>query len=559
MPVLSSYRRKKQQAQETLRKRELQAIEDYKRKKSKHRAKMLAKFPNKHVFRSTRDAILSRTSERDLRDYWNTHKYLGYIREGKVQSQEYILPQPIGLWKYKTSENPRKQDSKSRARIIGFRVENRGTGDSQFHTKLHIQYTTKRGIDSDVHVCESDFISHHWKKRFGEAVQSFIPIERACRRAIALAVRADINEMYAIGLENSLANYDVFFSDAALQAFEDFGLLIVGFDANASASRKGVEMAEKVPFLVFDFDSRYFELKKESLWVSTGQLRKRLRFLNNEDEFITGRERFLMDSCSGSCNTALSLLALECNAGKIAICIDTLITYAAHEEAWENDNILFVESRVEDMDYYYIPPCGVISGHFSAPECRVHSVARHSYYTDLNKTYGIAMGAQLRKWMVTRSMACVRNIIDSNAYFNCPFSVENPYGKCQGMFTCDEAFWDLRPDDMKLLCTSYCMFNPEGPQKHTEFLLGNHPNMRDFQLPAKCMPVNNPCLWLQQRGVTTHNRHVKHDDYAYDLNKIHPKELDQALGTMLAINANEIGNRIRAPFTYVCNPKLRRY
>jgi len=539
MPVLSSYLRKKQQAQETLREKELRAIEDYKRIKSKHRARMLAKFPNKQVFRSTRDAILSRTSERDLRDYWNTHKHLGYIREGKVRSQEYMLSQPIDLSKYKTSENPQKQDSKSRARIIGFRVENRGTGDSQFHTKLHIQYTTKRGIESEVYVCESDFISHHWKKRFGEAVQSFIPIKRACRRAIALAVRADINEMYSHGLENSMANYDVFFSDAALQAFEDFGLLIVGFDANASASRKGVEMTEKVPFLVFDCDSTYFEVRKESLWVSPGQLRKRLRFLNNEDEFITGREAFFLDTCCGSCSTALALLELEENSGKFAVCVDTVITYAADEDAWQNDNILFVENRVEDMDYCYIPPQGVICGHFGAPDCRVHSIARNSYYTNLNETYGKNMGEQLRKWMITRSMACVRNLVDCNSYFHCPFAIENPYGNNRGMFNCGAAFWDVNPDDITLLCTSYCMFDHEGPRKHTEILLGNHPNVKAFSLPSRCTP-STPCVCLAQPGVTRHMKTVRYEDYAYDLNKIHPKGLDQALGRMLAITPKEI-------------------
>jgi len=481
-PAISRYHLSKQKAQEDLLKKEFKATEAYKRKKNAHRTTMLSKYPEKKIFTSVRDAILSRTSEEDIRKLWNTHNHLGYIRQGKMRSEEYTLLEPIDLCKYKKSDNPRKQIPKARARIIGFRVESRGKGDSQFHTKLHIQYITNRGMES-VYVLESDFISPHCKTALGERLKSFVPQSRATRRAIALAVRTDINDMYSQGLATTMANYDVFFSEAALQAFAKFGLVIVAFDASKTQLRKGVELTAKVPFLVLDLDSTHFELRKKPLWISPGQLRKRLRSLNNDDVFITGREAFFLDTCCGSCRTALALLELEENSGKFAICVDTVITYAADEDAWQNDNILFVENRVEDMDYCYIPPQGVICGHFGAPDCRVHSTARNSYYKQLNETYGKKIGDQLRKWMVKRSMACVRNLVDCNSYFHCPFAIENPHAKQQGMFTQGAAFYDMDPKENTLLCTSYCMFEPEGPQKHTEFLLGNHPNIFTFQLP----------------------------------------------------------------------------
>ena len=536
---VSPYLQRKQQAQEQLCEEELKAIEKYKQRRSEHRERMLAMFPQKRIFRNAREAILTRTSDQDVIKFWDTHTHLGYIREGKVRSQQYALSEPIQLWRYKTSKNLRKTKSNSGASICAFSVESRGTGDTQFHTKLHIRYTSNRGEARDVVVSELDFISHHWRKRLGAQVQKFIPTIKTTRRAIVLAVRSDINQMYSEGLNDSMANYDVFFSDAALQAFESFGLLIVGFDASSTPLRAGAELAEKVPFFVFDLDSNYFELKKEPLWVSGGQLRKRLRFLNKDDTFITGEESFILDTCSGSCETAINLLQMAENEGKIAICIDTVITYAAHEDAWKNDNILFVESRVEDMDYCYIPPIGVIASHFSAPDCRVHSIARNSYYTNLNETYGKNMGEQLRKWMITRSMACVRNLVDCNSYFHCHFAIENPYGNNRGMFTCGAAFWDVNPDDITLLCTSYCMFDHEGPRKHTEILLGNHPNVKAFSLPSRCTP-STPCVCLAQPGVTRHMKTVRYEDYAYDLNKIHPKGLDQALGRMLAITPKEI-------------------
>ena len=61
----------------------------------------------------------------------------------------------------------------------------------------------------------------------------------------------------------------------------------------------------------------------------------------------------------------------------------------------------------------------------------------------------------------------------------------------------------------------------------------NHSNLQNFELRHKCLLTANPCKYLRETRGTTHKRQVRFNDYAYDKNKVHPKELVQYLANML--------------------------
>ena len=210
---------------------------------------------------------------------------------------------------------------------------------------------------------------------------------------------------------------------------------------------------------------------------------------------------------------------------------------AGWREAWANDNILFVEGRVEEMDYVHIPPLGLIAQTISAPCCKIHSIARNPFYARLRKDNGTFLSERLRHWMIQESLRCVRIIVDCNSYFNAAYYIENPTGNEKvGLFIHGDPFWDLkRTVDYRLFDTSYCMWNSEGPRKHTSIMIGNHSNLQDFELRHKCLPKTNPCSYLRETRGKKHKRQVCFDDYVYDKNKVHPKELVQYLASILAV------------------------
>ena len=524
------------QAKKALELKEIQAIDAYKRKKKKHRDKCMRKYPRKIIYTSLRDALLLNATSHERKAFWEQERF-GYIRSGRVQSRDYQLDEPVEFWHRMKMEQ--LLDGRSSQRhacvcISGFRVLSRGTGDTMYSAELIVTYF-ERGTERHVPISEFNFLSPDHDTLVKGKISSFIPRCRDVRRELILSVRSRINQMYHSSNAPLHANYDVFFSDAALQVFRDYKILVVGFDKTDSAKRAGVESAP-APFQIVDFGSKYFSLKQEPIWVAPGQLQKRLRFLSKEESDI-GSRRFLVDSCSGSCLSALHFLSAHRNTNKVAICVDVLITYTADEEAWANDNILFVEGRVEEMDYVHIPPLGLISQSISAPCCKIHSVARNPFYARLRKDYGKFLSERLRHWMIRESLRCVRIIVDCNSYFNAAYYIENPTGNEKvGLFIHGDPFWDLkRTVDYRLFDTSYCMWNSEGPRKHTSIMIGNHSNLQDFELRHKCLPKTNPCSYLRETRGKKHKRQVCFDDYVYDKNKVHPKELVQYLASILAV------------------------
>jgi len=527
---------KEKEAEKALKLKENNAIEAYKRKKEKHRKKCMRKYPRKIIYKTLREALLSNSTTRECKVSWEQERF-GYIRSGHVQSRNYVLEEPVEFWHHMTLKQLQNESSSRQHTIVcitELRVISQGTGDTMYSIELIVTYS-ERGTKRSVPISEFNFLSSHFGKLVERRIRSFVPRCRNVRQQLISSVRSRINQMYHSGSSNAPldANYDVFFSDSALQVFTDHKLLVVGFDNTDSAIRTGVESAS-APFQIVDFGSKYFSLQQKPIWVAPGQLQKRLRFLNKE-EGGTGYERFLLDSCSGSCLSALHFLAVDGNVNKVAVCVDVLITYTADEEAWANDNVIFVEGRVEEMDYLRIPPLGLVKHSISAPCCKIHSVARNPFYAQLRKDYGKRLSKRLQHGMIRESLRCVRVIVDCNSYFNAAYYIENPTGNVKvGLFIHGNPFWDLKRDvDYRIFDTSYCMWNSEGPRKHTSIMVGNHSNLQNFELRHKCLLTANPCKYLRETRGTTHKRQVRFNDYAYDKNKVHPKELVQYLANML--------------------------
>jgi hypothetical protein len=524
---------KEVQAQKALELKEINVIDAYKRKKKKHRDKCMKKYPRKIIYTQLRDALLLNSTSCERKAFWEQERF-GYIRSGHVQSRDYQLDEPVDFWhRMKMEQLVDGRSSQRHARVSGFRVVTRGTGDTMYSAELLVTYF-ERGTERHVPISEFNFLSPRHHTLVKGKISPFVPRRREVRRELILSVRSRINQMYHSSNAPLDANYDVFFSNAALQVFRAYKILVVGFDNTDSARRAGIECAP-APFQIVDFGSKYFSLKQEPIWVAPGQLQKRLRFLSKEESTCSGR--FLVDSCSGSCLSALHFLSAGRNTNKVAICVDVLITYTADEEAWANDNILFVEGHVEQMDYVHIPPLGIVSQHISAPCCTVHSIARNPFYARLKQDYGKILSERLRHWMIRESLRCVRVIVDCNSYFNAAYYIENPTGNEKvGLFIHGNPFWDLKRNvDYRLFDTSYCMWNSEGPRKHTSIMIGNHPNLQNFELRYKCMPRTNPCSYLRETRSKRHKRQVRFNDYAYDKNKVHPKELVLYLANILAV------------------------
>jgi len=587
-------------------------IEAYKRKFSERRAwgykyweKKHGKDNKKKVFATVLEALESRFPPGD--EFWSPAKQcLGYIPpnsslmpETKKKTEKdvvvaYKLKSIIGLYK-----NPRRKNVKgawirkrppANVRVTGFRVVAADdpsccSSPTMFVSELLLEYDDDAGAYNNrkkkkikkkrIWVREYEFVGQ--RKR----LLSLLPF--SARTGIPLTPKDRIRVVYqvreAIQKENNLNNNtttnnmifdDIFFSERALFALREFGLLICGYDDGkeddiSKTVVKGAETASKTPFLVKELHKPYFTVNREPIWITSGSLVKRVRELTNSLFDVTNsltrsasftRQRrnttILLDLCSGSGLTCYHALHFNSSSTNhtykyydFGICVDKLITYTAHKKVWMDPNILFVECDVDDMEIHRIPP-DAFQRIYAAPECTPHTQQRHSFYHALKRKHGKENGCKLRKWMENENLRTTRNIIDCMVYFGCAFALENPTGnKKSSLWNHGGPFYDfIEGVDFFLLDTSYCKYYDDpknGPQKNTTFLVGGGRNRRSLSSsalastssPAASVTLEPPCKGkhrcAQKKYTGVHARHCRSSDYDREQSKLHPKKLIESL------------------------------
>jgi len=541
----------------------------YKAKRRAHKEAMERKYPGREYFSSVDAAVKAHLNDEE-KELWKSEADSSsfFLRSPeKIRSQRYMFLDGDEIPIFVSSRIAASSSSSSTARLTtsGVNIEKktktktkRGPkrrlarivgaavhvirGETILTSSIVIDYPTtrrNRGKFRRVVVSVESFVSPDLKS-LPQGLRKWVPKEQRLRAELSLRARLSVTsdarfqrttregEERTWCVSDEDGNLDLFFAKAAEHQNEK-DVAVVAFDRglNDTVRREGDECAALIPWKVLNLKTGV------ASWFTSGQLQRLLvddlswESLSEEAKWMRKeKSRFVLDIGAGSCLSSVHAHERATSQKKIYICVDPLILYTAEEKAWRLKNVVFVCAKIETFMPCFLPPVGIISKIFAAPECTAFSVQRNPFYADLNKKWGKQIGAALKRELVDRALVPVRSIIDLVVYFVCPFWLENPSGNdFASLFNWTKPFYDF---ECFLLETSYCKFGYE-VRKNTCILT----NVAGVELPKICKS-GSYCVYLS-RLQKAKAKEMKHKDEcsftgcARDENKIHPKDLIYAL------------------------------
>ena len=251
------------------------------------------------------------------------------------------------------------------------------------------------------------------------------------------------------------------------------------------------------------------------------------------------RARFSFDFCSGSCKSAVHSLRRRRyvewhersidNRGKVQmerkrmkrvfICVDPAIEIEAHDSAWADDQIFFLQAKVEDIRAVDLVPVGIFRSIIAAPECRVYSRQRSSHDKKLRDELGDEEAEKILKMEILESNKQVRAIVDIANHLMVPCWIENPLG--DRVHSLWNEYYPFMSFDYRIHKITYCAYG------------------RKFQKPTAIMTnlgsikLNPPCLGETQcEYKKLHDNHEEfcgYDGVPREISKLHPPSLVKSL------------------------------
>ena len=251
------------------------------------------------------------------------------------------------------------------------------------------------------------------------------------------------------------------------------------------------------------------------------------------------RARFSFDFCSGSCKSAVHSLRRQRyvewqersidNRGKVQmklkrmkrvfICVDPEIESSAHESAWADDQIYFLQAKVEDIRAVELIPAGIFRSIIAAPECRVYSRQRSLHDKRKRDELGDEEAEKQRRKEIEESNKQVRAIVDIANHLMVPCWIENPLG--DRVHSLWNEYYPFMSFDYRIHKITYCTYR------------------RKFQKPTAIMTnlgsikLNPPCLG--ETKCEFKKLHDNHEEFCgYDgvprkISKLHPPSLVKSL------------------------------
>ena len=251
------------------------------------------------------------------------------------------------------------------------------------------------------------------------------------------------------------------------------------------------------------------------------------------------RARFSFDFCSGSCKSAVHSLRRQRyvewqersidNRGKVQmklkrmkrvfICVDPEIESSAHESAWADDQIYFLQAKVEDIRAVELIPAGIFRSIIAAPECRVYSRQRSLHDKRKRDELGDEEAEKQRRKEIEESNKQVRAIVDIANHLMVPCWIENPLG--DRVHSLWNEYYPFMSFDYRIHKITYCTYR------------------RKFQKPTAIMTnlgsikLNPPCLGETKcEFKKLHDNHEEfcgYDGVPREISKLHPPSLVKSL------------------------------
>jgi len=251
------------------------------------------------------------------------------------------------------------------------------------------------------------------------------------------------------------------------------------------------------------------------------------------------RARFSFDFCSGSCKSAVHSLRRQRyvewqersidNRGKVQmklkrmkrifICVDPEIESLAHKSAWADDQIFFLQAKVEDIRAVELIPTGIFRSIIAAPECRVYSRQRSSYDKRKRDELGDEEAEKQRRKEIEESNKQVRAIVDIANHLMVPCWIENPLGDCV------HSLWNeynpFMSFDYRIHKITYCTYGRKF-QKPTAILT----NLASIKLRPPCLGETK-CEYKKLHD--NHEEFCGFNGVPRKISKLHPPSLVKSL------------------------------
>lgn len=204
---------------------------------------------------------------------------------------------------------------------------------------------------------------------------------------------------------------------------------------------------------------------------------------------------------------------------RIFICVDPAIESLAHESAWADDQIFFLQAKVEDIRAVELIPTGIFRSIIAAPECRVYSRQRSSHDKKLRDELGDEEAEKILKMEILESNKQVRAIVDIANHLMVPCWIENPLG--DRVHSLWNEYYPFMSFDYRIHKITYCAYG------------------RKFQKPTAIMTnlgsikLNPPCLGETKcEYKKLHDNHEEfcgYDGVPREISKLHPPSLVTSL------------------------------
>ena len=251
------------------------------------------------------------------------------------------------------------------------------------------------------------------------------------------------------------------------------------------------------------------------------------------------RARFSFDFCSGSCKSAVHSLRRQRyvewqersidNRGKVQmklkrmkrifICVDPEIESLAHDSAWADDQIFFLQAKVEDIRAVELIPAGIFRSIIAAPECRVYSRQRSSYDKRKRDELGDEEAEKQRRKEIEESNKQVRAIVDIANHLMVPCWIENPLGDCA------HSLWNeynpFMSFDYRIHKITYCTYGRKF-QKPTAILT----NLASIKLRPPCL---GETMCEYKKLHDNHEEFCGFNGVPRKISKLHPPSLVKSL------------------------------
>ena len=251
------------------------------------------------------------------------------------------------------------------------------------------------------------------------------------------------------------------------------------------------------------------------------------------------RARFSFDFCSGSCKSAVHSLRRRryvewherCidNRGKVQmkrkrmkrvfICVDPEIESSAHKSAWADDQIFFLQAKVEDIRAVELIPTGIFRSIIAAPECRVYSRQRSSHDKKLRDELGDEEAEKILKMEILESNKQVRAIVDIANHLMVPCWIENPLG--DRVHSLWNEYYPFMSFDYRIHKITYCAYGRKF-QKLSAIMT----NLGSIKLNPPCLGETK-CEYKKLHD--NHEEFCGYDGVPREISKLHPPSLVTSL------------------------------